>query len=508
LLSEIATYMYNDLYQRHDLRVGAKTMTKDETDIIAEAQTGNREAFRLVVERYQSLVCAVTYNATGDIDLSEDVAQETFLTAWNKLRDLRDVRKLGAWLCGIARNIAKDTIRREKSKIPLITVDDRTIDDLRAKTAPQSSQCSISKEEQKILWQSLDRIPSIYREPMILFYREQQSVAHVAEELELSEDAVKQRLSRGRKLLKREVATFVEDMLRQTGPRKIFTMAVIAALPAAAPQTASAAIMATAGKSSALTKFAGLMSLIGGILAPLLALIGIIVAMKPEIKNMSQRERRESLRSNLIMIPVLIILNMFLVSFAIWWGMYVRHSQWILITIGCVLIAIFALVTTPFLVRSSHRVKQIQIEEGTYVKPELRALNITTGQIYGAFGGSIIASLLWLIRVSLVTKDSIVLWLVLATGVFLFCLGTMMCLRVRQFGFQIASGVMVAIGLLHLVVVNLRWDKWVAILKYRDITLRLVNFLLVAGVILLVMVALMHVLWLQNRKKQSQQSSD
>ena len=55
---------------------------------------------------------------------------------------------------------------------------------------------AISREEQAILWRSLERIPVIYREPLILFYREQESVEQVAQALELSEAAVRQRLCR------------------------------------------------------------------------------------------------------------------------------------------------------------------------------------------------------------------------------------------------------------------------------------------------------------------------
>jgi hypothetical protein len=62
----------------------------------------------------------------------------------------------------------------------------------------------------------------------------------VAAELELSEDAVKQRLSRGRKLLQEEVQAFVENTLRRTAPGQVFSGAVLAALPLAAGATATA----------------------------------------------------------------------------------------------------------------------------------------------------------------------------------------------------------------------------------------------------------------------------
>ena len=103
----------------------------------------------------------------------------------------------------------------------------------------------ISDEEKAILWRSLERIPEIYREPLVLFYREHQSIEAVAQDLGLSEDAVKQRLSRGRKLLQEQFLAFVAGALKQTSPGKAFTLGVIAALPLLAT-TAKAATVGTA----------------------------------------------------------------------------------------------------------------------------------------------------------------------------------------------------------------------------------------------------------------------
>ena len=92
---------------------------------------------------------------------------------------------------------------------------------------------------------------------MILFYREHQSVKKVAELLELSEDAVKQRLSRGRKMLKKQVAEFVEQALGRTGPQKAFTIAILAALPAVKADALGSGIAVTSatGFLSAKTTF-------------------------------------------------------------------------------------------------------------------------------------------------------------------------------------------------------------------------------------------------------------
>src|SRR5262249_46218926 len=76
-------------------------------------RNGSVLAFEAMVRRHQSVVCAVAYNACGDLALSEDVAQETFWAAWRERMALVDPGKLRAWLCGIARNLGKNFRRRE-----------------------------------------------------------------------------------------------------------------------------------------------------------------------------------------------------------------------------------------------------------------------------------------------------------------------------------------------------------------------------------------------------------
>ena len=90
---------------------------------------------------------------------------------------------------------------------------------------------AISQEELSLLWRSLERIPPAYREPLVLFYREHQSIEAVAQSLGLSEDAVKQRLSRGRKFLQEQFMAFVAGALDQTRPGKTFALGVMAAFP-------------------------------------------------------------------------------------------------------------------------------------------------------------------------------------------------------------------------------------------------------------------------------------
>ena len=65
---------------------------------------GNSRAFGAIVAEYQELVCAITYSGTADIQRSEELAHQTFVNAWNKLAQLKDLSRFRPWLCSIARN--------------------------------------------------------------------------------------------------------------------------------------------------------------------------------------------------------------------------------------------------------------------------------------------------------------------------------------------------------------------------------------------------------------------
>ena len=118
-------------------------------------------------------------------------------------------------------------------------------------------------------------MPEIYREPLVLFYREHQSVERVAQALELSEDTVHQRLSRGRKLLHEQVLAFVEGALERTSPGKAFTIGVIAALPVVLTTSAKAATLgAAAAKGSFAAKAVAGAGLANAVLGPLLGIVG------------------------------------------------------------------------------------------------------------------------------------------------------------------------------------------------------------------------------------------
>jgi RNA polymerase sigma factor (sigma-70 family) len=253
---------------------------------------GDREAFGQIVERHQSLICGLAYSACGDLARSEDLAQETFLSAWRNLRELREPAKLRSWLCGIVRNLAANAVRREVLRGTPESLD--VVAEQAAQDVDPASQ-AVTEEEATLLWRALAGLPESYREPMILFYREQQSVNEVAKGLDISEELVRQRLSRGRAMLREEMTAVVETTLTRTRPGAAFTMAVLAALPVISPPTASAAAAAGALASKGTASLAkGALSTggLGVILGPATGLLaGWLGTKAVRLTARSERER-------------------------------------------------------------------------------------------------------------------------------------------------------------------------------------------------------------------------
>ncbi len=260
----------------------------DDASLVVASRSGDRQAFGQIVNRYQRLLCSLAYSALGSLSESEDVAQEAFVEAWKKLGKLREPEKLKSWLCGILR-FKVSHFRRKAARQPV-----RFASDLEEANELESNDEAIEKvtmreEEQALLWRALEAVPATYRETLVLYYREHRSIEHVACELELSEDAVKQRLSRGRKLLQEKMMSFVEGALTRSTPGPVFTASVMAALAGVAPSAKAAGCGATAAKVGSTVKWATFTT----ILASVSGLISSLFALRANLDQArTGRERR------------------------------------------------------------------------------------------------------------------------------------------------------------------------------------------------------------------------
>lgn len=424
----------------------------NEVELLQASVGGNREAFGSIVEQYQSLICGITYSATGNLGKSEELAQETFIRAWKGLGRLKEPGKFRSWLCTIARNVVRSSIKRRVQD----AID--AAEPLAAAEKIQSAEAGpiervISQEQHTLVWGALQGIPETYREPIVLFYREKQSISQVASGLGLSEDVARQRLSRGRKMLKAEIATVVEDVLGRTRPSKVFTVAVVAALPALTAKTVTAATAGIAVKGARVAKAAFLSGISGAVLGPIVGLLGGIFGTWASIKHTkSARERRFVVTMSIVVWLALVLLIAVPLVLALA-GVISRWACW---TSSFLFFALL----WPFIIWSNARQRQIQVEEGTHVKAEFQPMKLTKGNVYGALGGSIFGSLCWIFALAFLTKDWFVAFSILIFAIILFAVSTKMCLRASDKYWRIVITDMIFIALITFVVVNLRWERW------------------------------------------------
>lgn len=219
------------------------TSTSSDLELLRASQRGHLDAFADLVGRYQPLVSAVAFSATGDRAMTEDVAQETFLVAWVGIRSIREPLKLRSWLCGIARNLGLATLRKGKREIATA---DTELEEASSDVQPSPLDAALSRESEALVRDAIRRIPELYRLPCVLHYRENYSVAEIAQILDLQRSTVQQRLSRGRRCIRKSMAELVERTLSQHKPAKGFVAGVMGLIAAGSlPSAAQASLSAT-----------------------------------------------------------------------------------------------------------------------------------------------------------------------------------------------------------------------------------------------------------------------
>ena len=177
----------------------------DESDgtYARRVQEGNREAFRVLIERYEGMVFDLAHQYADSPEDAEDLAQDAFMRAFRRIGDLKNPDRFSSWLYGIALNRCRDyakNVRRET--YPFSRTEEREDADALAGENRGQVDDLIAEERSEQLWAALDELSSTYATPFLLKYRDGMTYKAMSKRLDVSVSALKVRVHRARKKLR------------------------------------------------------------------------------------------------------------------------------------------------------------------------------------------------------------------------------------------------------------------------------------------------------------------
>lgn len=162
-------------------------------NLIKGLKKGKEEAYYDLINKYGNQLLRTCFLMIRDEKLAEDIVQETFIRVFKYVKGFKGDSSLYTWIYRISQNILKDKM---KSKFMESPYEDYHMD------PDNPEDLTIDKIDKEILRSELDKLDFIYKQVLVLFYYEDQSIKEICEILETKEGTIKSRLSRGRRILK------------------------------------------------------------------------------------------------------------------------------------------------------------------------------------------------------------------------------------------------------------------------------------------------------------------
>jgi RNA polymerase sigma-70 factor (ECF subfamily) len=185
----------------------AGTLMNSSADLVTRVCAGDAEAFRLIFERYSRPVISFIFDMVNDRSLAEELTQETFVRAYRAMRTMRCETKLSTWLFGIARNVARESLRARARAVSHIELTDKSVMDL-SDNKPVPVDGVLSKELNDVIRRSLSALDEDKRLVFTLKVLHQCSYEEIAEITGFSLAKLKTDLHRARAEMRRRIGAY------------------------------------------------------------------------------------------------------------------------------------------------------------------------------------------------------------------------------------------------------------------------------------------------------------
>jgi RNA polymerase sigma-70 factor, ECF subfamily len=185
----------------------AGTLMNSSADLVTRVCAGDADAFRLIFERYSRPVISFIFDMVNDRSLAEELTQETFVRAYRAMHTMRRETKLSTWLFGIARNVARESLRQRTRALSHIELTDKSVMDL-SDHKPVPVEGVLSKELNDVIRRSLAALDEDKRLVFTLKVLHQCSYEEIAEITGFSLAKLKTDLHRARAEMRRRIGAY------------------------------------------------------------------------------------------------------------------------------------------------------------------------------------------------------------------------------------------------------------------------------------------------------------
>jgi len=185
----------------------AGTLMNSSADLVTRVCQGDSEAFRLIFERYSRPVISFIFDMVNDRALAEELTQETFVRAYRAIRTMRADTKLSTWLFGIARNVARESLRARVRANSHVDLADKSVMGL-SDDKPVPVEGLLSKELNELIRRSLAALDEDKRMVFTLKVLHQCSYEEIAAITGFSVAKLKTDLHRARAEMRRRISPY------------------------------------------------------------------------------------------------------------------------------------------------------------------------------------------------------------------------------------------------------------------------------------------------------------
>lgn len=185
----------------------AGTLMNSSRDLVIRVCQGDQEAFRLIFDRYSRPVIGFIYDMVSDRELAEELTQETFVRAFRAIHRMKPETKLSTWLFGIARNVARESLRARTRANMQVTLEHESVMDV-SDQKPVPVDRLLSKELNELIRSALEALDDDKRLVFTLKVFHQCSYEEIAEITGFSLAKLKTDLHRARAEMRRRIQPY------------------------------------------------------------------------------------------------------------------------------------------------------------------------------------------------------------------------------------------------------------------------------------------------------------